>query len=55
MPNPWLAKGYLLEHEKVKRSLERKRLKLKHAWKLRTMTDKGRLLPDGTVKSHTVV
>ena len=30
MPNPRLAKGYLLEHEKVKRSLERKQLKLKH-------------------------
>ena len=37
------------------RSLEQRRLKLMHAWQLRTVTDKGRLLTDGTVKSRTVV
>ena len=37
------------------RSLEERSLKLTHAWELRTMTDMGRLLTDGTVKSCTVV
>ena len=41
-------------HEKMM-NLEQRRLKLTHAWQLRTMTDKGRLLTGGTVKSHTVV
>jgi len=34
---------------------EWRRLKLTHAWQLRTMTDKDRLLTDDTVKSRTVV
>ena len=37
------------------RNLEQKRLKLMHTWQLGTMTDKGRLLTDDTVKSRTVV
>ena len=37
------------------RSLEQRQLKLMHTWQLRTVTDKGRLLTDGTVKSRTVV
>ena len=37
------------------RSLEQRSLKLMHAWELWTMTNMGRLLTDGTVKSCTVV
>ena len=37
------------------RSLEQRRLKLMHAWQLQTMTDKGSLFTDSTIKSHTVV
>ena len=35
---------------RLKRSLEQKQLKLMHKWQLQTMTDKGRLLTDGTVE-----
>ena len=32
-----------------------RRLKLMHAWQLQTVTDKGSLFTDSTIKSHTVV
>ena len=36
------------------RSLDQRQLKLMHAWQLRAMTEKGRLLTDGSVKPCTV-
>ena len=51
-----VGEGLLAEHSvDVKEPEERRRLKLTHAWLLRTMTDKSRLLTDSSYKSRTVI